>query len=267
MAGFKAEVISDTHLNMWKYSDEQISDVFPGTASTGVSTLILAGDIGDPDESALYKALNIAQQRYERVIYVPGNHEFYNREPGSKKTPASVLAWFQRLDDQWSNFHFFYRRNEVIDGVRVIGATGWTTSPKMTLWSNLISEEGKKDSEYIEQSLSKSKEPALVITHYPSTFRVLQENYRNKITQHDYAQDLERLFLYPLNTWIFGHVHQKHDFTLPYSSSMNGSGVVRILCNPYGYPNEGITSPLPKAFTVTAKSSVKSPYDMSYRTL
>ena len=79
MDGFKAEVISDTHLNMWKYSDEQISAIFPGTAVTGASTLILAGDIGDPDEESLYKAINFARQKYKRVIYVPGNHEFYNR--------------------------------------------------------------------------------------------------------------------------------------------------------------------------------------------
>ena len=270
MAGFHAEVISDTHLNLWKYNDSQIAAIFPGSNGTPGSepNLILAGDIGDPDEASLYKALNIARQKYKRVIYIPGNHEFYNIEPGSKKTPASVLNWFQRLDDQWSNFHFFYRRNELIDGIRVLGATGWSTSPKMTAWSNNISEEGKKDIDFLDQGLSHSKEPVLVITHYPSTLRVLQENYKYKISQYDYAQDLERLYRPPLKTWIFGHVHQKHDFMIPYSS-VAGQGEVRILCNPYGYPNEGITCALPKQFSVfnSKKDAVKSPYGMSYQTL
>jgi predicted phosphodiesterase len=179
MAGFQGEVISDTHLNLWKYNDNELLKLFPGTSPN----LILAGDIGDPDERTLYSAIQIARQKYKRVIYVPGNHEFYVTEPGSKKTPSSTISWFQKLDDQWDNFHFFYRRNEVIDGVRIIGTTGWSTSPKMTNWSNSISEEGRKDREFIEQGLSLSKEPALVITHYPSTLRVIQDNFRNKITQ------------------------------------------------------------------------------------
>ena len=263
MAGFHAEVISDTHLNLWKYTDAQIAGIFPGSTSN----LILAGDIGDPDEASLHKALSIASKNYKRVIYIPGNHEFYNREPGSKKTPASVLNWFQRLDDQWSNFHFFYRRNEVIDGVRILGATGWSTSPKMTAWSNSISEEGKKDIEFLEQGMSRSKEPVAVITHYPSTLRVLQNDYKYKITQYDYAQDLERLYRPPLKLWAFGHVHQSHDFMVPYVSAA-GQGEVRVLCNPYGYPNEGITSALPKPFFISSKiAEAISPYGRFYQTL
>ena len=258
------ELLSDTHLNMWKYTDEQINAIFPG----GPQTLILAGDIGDPDDSSLHRAIQIACKNYTDVFYVPGNHEFYNRVPGSKKTPASTLDWFQKLDDQWQNFHFLYRRTEVVGGVRLVGATGWSSSPQMTLWSNMISEEGKKDIDYIQKQLSMSKEPTLVITHYPSTLRVLQAAYKDTLSQFDYAQDLERLFVPPLHTWVFGHVHQKHDFMIPYSS-MAGKGEVRILCNPYGYPNEGVTASVPKPFVVTAnkKGEARSLYGMSYRTL
>ena len=252
----KFSLLSDTHLNQWKYSPSQISALFPGDDET----LILAGEIGDPDEGSLYTALNIARSRYKNIVYVPGNHEFYVRENGSKKTPASVLAWFQKLDDQWSNFHFFYRRSEVLDGIRVLGATGWTSAPNIgDSWSNMISEEGKKDIEFLEQSISTAKEPVIVITHYPSTLRVLQENFKNKLTQFNYAQDLERLYRAPVALWAFGHVHQKHDFTIPYSS-LHGDGEIRIVCNPYGYPSEGITAAIPMSLTVA-----KSPYGMSYR--
>ena len=268
MADFHGEVISDTHLNMWKYKPEQIASIFPGTSPN----LVLAGDIGDPDEASLHTALEIARRKYKRVIYIPGNHEFYVKEPKSKKTPAGTLAWFQKLDDQWDNFHFFYRRTELIDGVRIIGATGWSTSPKMNVWSNSISDEGRKDREFIGQALSLSKDPALIITHYPSTLRVIQENFRNKITEYDYGQNLEYMFHSPLHTWTFGHVHQAHDTMVPYTSATNVSGNVRILCNPYGYPNDGVTCPLPKQFIIpsnisNSKFSVKSLDGMSYRTL
>jgi predicted phosphodiesterase len=248
MANFRAEVISDTHLNLWKYTPDQIAAIFP--TAPDVPNLILAGDIGDPDHASLYTALQIVKDRYERVIYIPGNHEFYSREPNSKKTPASVVSWFNKLDTQWDNFHFFYRRNEVYDGVRVLGATGWSTAPANTTWANMISAEGKKDIDFLEQGILHSREPVVVITHYPSTPRVLQPGFLNTLIQYNYAQDLERMYRYPVHTWIFGHVHQLHNFTLPYSSSLHGSGKIRILCNPYGYPNEGITASRPIQFSI-----------------
>jgi len=265
MSGFHAEVISDTHLNISKPSDEELLKIFSGLAPN----LILAGDIGDPDEPTLYKFLDMARQRYKRVIYVPGNHEFYGREPGSKKNPSLVLRWFQALDDKWSNFHFFYRRNEVIDGVRVLGATGWSTEPNGSDWAKTIGEEGRKDIKFLEEGIAHSKEPVLVITHYPSTLQVVQDNFKGKLSQFNYAQDLERLYRPPVHTWIFGHIHQTHDFVMPYSSAMYGNGFVRILCNPHGYQNEreqGAERTV--VFKVPSKLvEVKSLYGMTYRTL
>ena len=262
MSGFNAEVISDTHLNLWKNKGDPTSTIF----SMKTPNLILAGDIGDPDDDTLYKALDLARQKYKRVIYVPGNHEFYKRVSGSKKTPASTLAWFRKLDDQWDNFHFFYRRTEVYDGVRILGATGWSTAPSGTEWAKTIGEEGRKDREFLEKGLSLSKEPILAITHYPSTLRVLQPDFQNKITQYNYAQNLEYLYQPPLHTWIFGHVHQSHDIHIPYSSSLRGEGNIRILCAPYGYPGEQIASQYTKTFTVPASlSSAESPRDTFYQ--
>jgi hypothetical protein len=250
MDGFYGEVISDTHFNISKLKPEQILPIF----SLKTPNLILAGDIGDPDDPTLYTAIQLACSKYKRVFYVPGNHEFYQREPGSKKTPASTLDWFQKLDDQWSNFHFFYRRNEVVDGVRILGATCWTSEPSNSSWNTTINMEGKKDIEFLDQGLANSREPVLIVSHYPSTMRILQDNFKGKLSQFNYSQDLERLYRYPLHTWIFGHVHQKHDFQHPYSSSLYGNGKVRILCNPYGYPNE------PGTAQKTISFKINSPY-------
>ena len=133
----------------------------------------------------------------------------------------------------------------------------------------MISAEGKKDVEFIEQAMGRSKEPVLVVSHYPSTFRVVSENFLNKLTQFNYGQDLERLYRPPLHTWIFGHVHQRHDISVPYTSSIYGEGKVRLLCNPHGYPNEPIAAEKTLPFTVSARglTVAKSPYDMTYRKL
>jgi predicted phosphodiesterase len=260
---FKGEVISDIHINLASYTKEKISRLFPGGEN-----LVLAGDIGDPDDLSLYTALDLARSKYKRVIYIPGNHEFYITEKGSKKTPASTIAWFKRLEDQWDTFKFFYRRTEVYDGVRIIGATGWSTSPRDTDWSKSISEEGRRDREFLQHTISLSKEPVLAITHYPPTPRILQENFRNKITEYDYAQNLEYMFRYPLHTWIFGHVHQAHDLKMPFSSSMLGAGNLRLLCAPYGYENEAKGVLKPKPFTVPSLLTLEeSQYDTTFRML
>lgn len=262
MSGFDAEVISDTHFNVSKPSDNELLKVF----SLRTPNLILAGDIGDPDDPMLHKFLDMSRQKYKRVFYIPGNHEFYGQERGSRKNPASVLNWFQRLDDQWQNFHFFYRRNEVIDGVRVLGATGWSTEPNGSEWAKTIGEEGRKDIKFLEEGISRSKEPVLVVTHFPSTLRVLKENFKGRLSQYDYAQDLERLYTPPVHTWVFGHIHQKFDFFFPYSSSMYGNGRVRILSNPYGYSDEHENgSQKTLVFKVPSRLvEVKSLYGMTY---
>ena len=132
----------------------------------------------------------------------------------------------------------------------------------------MIAKEGKEDIEFFEQSIASSKEPTLLVSHYPSTLRVLQDNYKDKLTQFNYAQDLERLYRPPVKVWAFGHVHQKHDFTMPYSSLQGDDCEVRILCNPHGYPKDGITASIPKPFAIkNTVDAAKSLYGMSYRTL
>jgi len=233
------ELLSDIHSEQWPKTLD-IPSLFPAKTPT----LILAGDIGKPDHPTLHKLIRYACTKYTDVIYVPGNHEFYDREP------REVLSWFKKVDDEFTNFHFFYRRTQIIEGVRIIGATCWSTAPHGTAYSHMIGEEGKKDREFINQTLSKTTQPTLVVTHYCPTLRCVSESLQDTLKQYDYAQDLEFMFRPPIKTWIFGHLHQQHDFILPYSSSMFGLGGVRLLCKPYGKPSDPQIS-VPRAFRFT----------------
>ncbi len=216
-------------------TDSQVASIF----SLRSPNLVLAGDIGDPDEPQLHQLLSYVKQKYKRIIYVPGNHEFKMDQPNSNKTPQAVLNWFQRLDDQWDNFHFFYRRTAVYDGVRVVGATGWTTAPRNSEKAQFISQEGKKDRDFLEQTLGRAHEPTLVVTHYVPSLRLLQPSFKDSEGFLDYAQNLEMLCRPPVKTWVCGHIHQTHNLKIPYQSTTFGSGFINILCNPYGYPTEG----------------------------
>jgi UDP-2,3-diacylglucosamine pyrophosphatase LpxH len=243
---FQADVISDLHANIWKMPDTQISSIFAARSPN----LILAGDMGDPDEPHLYRILSLVQPLYKRIIYVPGNHEFTVREANSKKTPAAVFDWFRRLEEKWNNFYFFYRRTEVFDGVRIVGATAWTTSHTDTPKALFIAEEGRKDRTFLENTIAKAIEPTLVVTHYAPSFRLIQPQYHNTLYRLNYAQDLETLCHPPVKLWICGHIHQAHTLKIPYESVMYGSGHITLLCHPYGYPHEGIVSATTKQITV-----------------
>lgn len=245
---FTADVISDIHANIWKMPDTQIASIF----AVKSPNLILAGDIGDPDDPYLYRVLSYVQPLYKRIIYIPGNHEFNVREPSSKKTPAATLDWFRRLEQKWSNFYFFYRRTEVFDGARIVGATGWSTSSTDTFAPKtaFINEEGRKDREFLEQTIGRSTEPTCVITHYAPSFRLLHPDWASSPGRLHYAQDLESMFHPPVKIWICGHIHQAHTLRIPYESAMYGSSHITILCHPYGYPTDGIVSPVTKQIMI-----------------
>ena len=221
------ELLSDIHSNEWK-TKLNLDAMFPAKAPT----LILAGDIGKPEFSSLHNLLRYVCTKYKDIIYVPGNHEFYD------KPPHEVISWFKKVDDEFSNFHFFYRRTQIIDGIRIIGATGWCTAPHETIYSHTISNEGRKDIDFINQTLSKATEPTLVVTHYAPSLRCVNGSVKDFLKKYDYAQDLEYMFRPPIKAWIFGHIHQDYDFTVPYSSSMFGLGNIRLLCKPYGKPSD-----------------------------
>lgn len=231
--------------------DKQISSIFPERGYRSPN-LILAGDIGDPDDIYLHRVLSYVQPLYKRIIYVPGNHEFNVREPHSKKTPAATLDWFQRLEAKWDNFHLFYRRTEVYDGVRIVGATAWSTSSTDTFapQTQFISQEGRKDREFLEQTIARATEPTCIITHYAPSFRLLDPAWANSPVKLNYAQDLEMLCRPPVKIWICGHVHQAHALKIPYESAMYGSGHISVLCHPYGYPHDGIVSATTKQIKI-----------------
>lgn len=129
----KFVLLSDIHadVNLWNWS------MLDGIASD-VNVAVVAGDI-DNDVWATSRWLLELKQRFNTVIWVAGNHDFYNlgfhqtRLRGSDeweakwpypKTVAEIYNHYRR----WSEEHgiiFLNRSSVVIDGVRFAGATGW----------------------------------------------------------------------------------------------------------------------------------------------
>lgn len=102
----RIHVLSDLHLDTGPYAMPPMDDV---------DIVVAAGDIG-PIEIAVpwLAALN------KPVVYVLGNHEYYNAEFTSVLAAARAAA-------KGTHVHVLERDTVVIDGVRFLGATLWAS--------------------------------------------------------------------------------------------------------------------------------------------
>ncbi len=128
----KIAVISDIHvdLNPWDWS-------YLESVDRDVNTIVVAGDISN-DVFEASRWLVEAKRRFENVIWVAGNHDFYNlgfhqtrvydREFSAKWPYPCDVAEMVNHYKRWSEAHgitFLHRSTVTIEGVTFIGATGW----------------------------------------------------------------------------------------------------------------------------------------------
>jgi Icc-related predicted phosphoesterase len=200
--------------------------------------IVAAGDIGVSTQGVDWlKSLN------KPVIYVAGNHEFYNQD--YQKTLTLI-----RKQCAHSNVHFLENDSFVFQGVRFLGCT---------LWSDLFVEGERKaealgrilndfrriqfaetpfevqafsqlhqcSKRWLEQQLAQPffGKTVLITHHAPSTWS--WKDSPNALKKLAYCNDLKPLLHeHEIAVWFHGHVHSLADYRI--------SGA-RILCNPRGY--------------------------------
>ena len=106
----KLHVITDVHLEFGKW--RRVWDI----ASVDCDAHVLAGDIGNG-----FLGLDFALQQFKRpVIYVAGNHCFYNQRP--------MDQWWRKARQKVAGSHVHLLENEsvIIDGTRFLGCTLWS---------------------------------------------------------------------------------------------------------------------------------------------
>jgi predicted phosphodiesterase len=100
-------------------SDLHLEGSGPYTVPAGLEfdIVLLAGDIHNPGVRGIAWAAKVFNGK--PVVYVPGNHEFYDEEMHLQLDAMRGAA-------QGTNVHVLSRNSVVIDGVRFLGATLWT---------------------------------------------------------------------------------------------------------------------------------------------
>ena len=148
--------MSDVHVDLspwdWSCLDETPSDV---------NVAVVAGDISN-DVWQTSRWLVDLKKRFNTVVWVAGNHDFYNigfhqtrlYDPEWSKIwpyPSDVAEIYDHYR-RWSDANgitFLHRRAEMINGVKFVGATGWhdfrggepySTEDQIKVWYDILND-------------------------------------------------------------------------------------------------------------------------------
>jgi predicted phosphodiesterase len=264
----KLYVTSDIHL---EFGDCVIEN------KDNVDVLILSGDImiaqdmhDHPEESLragiVTESLGARQAQVVRfreflarcsanfphVIYVAGNHEFYNG-----KWPAGI-GYLREECNKFPNVYFMENDVETIDNFTFIGSTLWTDMNKgdpITLYHvagmmndyriirnsdhgfrRLTPEDTalrhRASVGYIQQIVEgKFDQKFVVVGHMaPSRLSTHPRYADDTIMNGAYSSSLDEFIIdHPqIKLWTHGHTHEDFDYMV---------GSTRIVCNPRGYIN------------------------------
>jgi len=246
---------SDLHLEFGKFTPP---DPEPNTI------LVLAGDIGVKLGAMSFLERNA--HKYKAVIYVAGNHEFYN---GNINTILS--RW--RNTTHIPNLHFLENEYIVIDNIKFLGGTLWTgmndddwfvkqkvgncmndfqviqvgkerSTHKTWFTTSMAIVMHKETLEFFKEELSKDTMQTVIVSHHSPTIHGCNTaRYGYTDMTHAYYTPLEYLMEQHdhLTHWMFGHTHVSMDMDI-YDT--------RVLSNPRGYVGHEVVDSFKPNFKV-----------------
>lgn len=249
--------VSDLHLELRKsINHPKLSPLWTSNSSHKVY-LALLGDISNPHSSNLFEFLQKVSPKYEKIFYVPGNHEYYNLTPQNLQTKNQMKSKLQDICNSFSNVILLDNSTYILDNIKIIGSTLWSRVDKHhksiinqflndyhliyneSLFPIRISDTNKWNSEalkFIETEIQFSELPCIVLSHHAPLFSHPDQNqytalpkYLNGKFNQAFHNDLRHLMNKPVAAWLYGHTHYSGNFVY------NG---VYVGTNQLGYHHE-----------------------------
>jgi predicted phosphodiesterase len=259
----KIQIASDIHSEFWSKKNP-FNFIKPSAP-----ILALLGDIGcvgSADDFEVYKRFVTEQlARFDHVILVAGNHEYYYNPPTTKSKPGkdnTLGACNKKIKEfaaMFPNLHFLNRSTMKLTVNKkkyvIVGTALWTWIPKdqrsqiqdrMNDYKYIYVQDPKtnnirninsddvaaihiKNSLYIKSQIiaaKKSDASVVVLTHHKP---YLKKSHDPNSYACAYESDLTHLFTKNLVVWAYGHTHIKDICTIK---------GVKIVSNPKGYPRQ-----------------------------
>lgn len=243
----RIQIASDLHVHHWAAEGRGVENLINSLATFGPGiptpeVLILAGDIIQADPSMIDDAASILKAfaaRYENVVLVPGNHEFYGTS-----IDEGTHRLFE-LEQKIPGLHVLVPGRVLqIGGQRFLGGTGWhptsgdsVENATKIIDSRLIKAWRQEAGQHFKTMMSflhaNVQMGDIVVTHHAPSLQSLAPQWvghpanRFFIT-HEFSEIIQKNW--PAY-WIHGHVHTPFDYV---------QNSTRVIANPRGYPGEGV---------------------------
>lgn len=238
----KIKVWSDLHL---EFRENLYDHIWEPSESDKDVTLLLAGDVakGTAGEDFMHALC----ASFKHVLRICGNHEFYEND-----FDKVIKHWQDFEEGGPPNFHFLHNDWRILDGVRFLGGTMWTSfndgDPiSMGACHRIMNDyaeiwcEGKRitprfvmheHDRFIDFLLQKFDEPfdgpTVVMTHHSPGNELKRRGRRGDRVGAAYFADIEEMIGHHNKSvlHVHGHTHQSFDYMI---------NETRVICNPYGY--------------------------------
>jgi len=247
----KIQILSDIHFEMFRRRDDfdRFYERLTGGVKKSGAILCIAGDLGVLHRPETWiEPLKVLASRFSAVVLVTGNHEYYGN---------CILGQEKKLDRIFplpSNVHLLVNGTTVIDDVRFIGGTLWTSffnrgaavmeyaagrindfrliqnkqgyslTPVQTVDMHQICKK------YIFRQIKAGRsrgEKMVVLTHHCISPLSVHPRYAGNPINAAFFSDLtEEIAQNGPDLWIHGHTHHSCDYQI---------GATKVLCNPFGY--------------------------------
>ena len=236
-------LLSDIHLefgNGWE-------SLLPEMPEDSETVLVVAGDVASGVDGCDF--LQQVSPRFQHVLYVLGNHEFYRNNdlcllPGAIKEELSDFPTIDLLDND----------TVILGGTRFVGSTLWTDMEDEDPTVMVLIEQGMMDYvqirtngrriraedtialfkqavAFLDSELSVEHDgPTIVVTHHLPSFKSVHPMFRQMpaaAINGGFCSDLEwMLENHDIDYWFHGHTHQTVSYEI---------AGTKVRMNPLGY--------------------------------
>ena len=241
----KLQYVSDLHVEFLDKKDTKKLATSIMNAVPDASVLVLAGDIGNFSSDSLSTFLDTIEPRYDKILYVFGNHEYYARSHSTTSTKEDLLAFCET----YSNLEVLDNRYIELNGKLIGGTTLWfdTCHPDALLnmrklndfqriaggWGYIREQELAAEL-FIKNLLLDRVDLDLLITHHGVTPKVHSKWEGSKVNIFFYKDIQDSLRYLNIPYVIHGHQHTNHDYAI----RCERYELTQVLMNAKGYPHE-----------------------------
>lgn len=276
----RIQFASDLHLEF--HDKKNTGSISPQMFLKPVGDILaLCGDIGYPDRPAFETFLKWCSESFRYVVFLAGNHEFYNFGLSKKLNVQEKLDLCDQIARQFQNVYFLHRRAVQFPewNLRILGCTLWTeihpeddklfvtymNDARQILVNgrpaspDLFRSWHEEDRDWLDHEIDQAKSDGVevvVLTHHLPSYKMINPKYHGNIMNFCFASNQEPLIRSPVRAWLCGHSHTANEVKI--------SGIPCCI-NPFGYPQEpGTGYSRERVIEITCDSRDES-YDSSVK--